>query len=221
MKAGAKWKQGADTCVFKPAVKCEGESGVRPGISRIVSGETAANEERVEEVLKARFPELIKNGSITVSSHVCSPEFTPEDEKLGEEIQVAFNQKKQGFINTRLGCESIDKSSSRNFITPEVDGVPYFQWASSDRSVSDKYKAIRNVIDAAVQLVPDNGPWVIHTDLHDGNILVKKALFNIEITGIDNYNYQYNFVTKDPNNFFADGENIFNLSLKFGLSIIF
>ena len=54
-----------------------------------------------------------------------------------------------------------------------------------------------------------------------GNILVNKALFNIEITGIDNYNYQYNFVTKDPNNFFADGENIFNLSVKFGLSIIF
>lgn len=63
--------------------------------------------------------------------------------------------------------------------------------------------------------------WVDMRGTLYGSIPVKKALFHIEITGIDNYNYQYYFKTKDPNNFFADGDNVFNLSARLGVSILF
>jgi hypothetical protein len=63
--------------------------------------------------------------------------------------------------------------------------------------------------------------WVDMRGTLYGSIPVKKALFHIEITGIDNYNYQYYFKTKDPANFFADGENVFNLSARLGVSILF
>jgi hypothetical protein len=169
MKAGAKWKEGADTCVFKPAVKCEGESDVRSGISRIQPNEIAADERQVEEVLKARFPRLIEDGSITVSSHVCVPEFTDDDLKSMGDVQFMERN------NSSRACARVTKDTPNlvNFITPEVNGVPYAESPLQRESRETKYKAIRNILNAVVQLVPDMGPWVIHTDAHIRNILIK------------------------------------------------
>jgi hypothetical protein len=166
MKAGAKWKEGADTCVFKPAVRCEGESDVRPGLSRVQSGDIATEERRVEEVLRTNFKELIEIGSVTISEHICKPAFTPEDEKLGEDIQVNRNQGRRG------PCDLDTTAELTNFITPER-GIPYAELVPKPVTPIEKYRLIRPVLEAAIMLVPDAGPWVIHTDLHTRNILVE------------------------------------------------
>ena len=169
MKAGAKWKEGTDTCVFKPAVKCVRETEVRPGISRVQPKDTAVDEQRVEEVLRTNFSELITNGSITVSSHVCDPEFTDDDLKSIGDVQFMERN------NTSRACARITKDTPNliNFITPEVNGVPYAESPIQRESNQTKYKAIRNILNAVIQLVPDTGPWVIHTDAHVRNILIK------------------------------------------------
>jgi len=63
--------------------------------------------------------------------------------------------------------------------------------------------------------------WVDMRGTLYGSIPVGKALFHAEVTGIDNYNFQYAFRSKDPDNFFADGENVFNLSARLGVSFLF
>jgi hypothetical protein len=173
-RGGAKWKQGADTCVFKPAVKCtEGTPSLDGMISRIQSDSTANEEKAVEEVLKASFPKLIENGSITVSSHVCTPVFEEGDLESSEEVAGANIYK--ALRGETTACQSITKSSTdlTNFITPER-GVPYAD-LPPPASLKERYSYLRPLLLTAISLVPDTGPWVIHTDCHTRNILVHEG----------------------------------------------
>jgi hypothetical protein len=97
-----------------------------------------------------------------------------------------------------------------------------FAWVKGLQKIGFKAERFAHNMDFFYWVIKDfRSAWVDMRGTLYGSIPVKKALFHFEITGIDNYNYQYYFKTKDPNNFFADGDNVFNLSARLGVSILF
>jgi hypothetical protein len=97
-----------------------------------------------------------------------------------------------------------------------------FAWVKGLQKVGFRVERYAHNMDFFYWVIKDfRSAWVDMRGTLYGSIPVKKALFHFEITGIDNYNYQYYFKTKDPNNFFADGDNVFNLSARLGVSILF
>ncbi len=97
-----------------------------------------------------------------------------------------------------------------------------FAWVKGLQKVGFRVERYAHNMDFFYWVIKDfRSAWVDMRGTLYGSIPVKKALFHFEITGIDNYNYQYYFKTKDPNNFFADGDNTFNLSARLGVSILF
>jgi hypothetical protein len=95
-------------------------------------------------------------------------------------------------------------------------------WVKGMNKIGFKAERFAHNMDFFYWVIKDfRSAWVDMRGTLYGSIPIKKALFHFEITGIDNYNYQYYFKTKDPNNFFADGDNVFNLSARLGVSILF
>lgn len=97
-----------------------------------------------------------------------------------------------------------------------------FAWVNGLQKIGFRAERYAHNMDFFYWVIKDfRSAWVDMRGTLYGSIPIKKALFHFEITGIDNYNYQYYFKTKDPNNFFADGDNVFNLSARLGVSILF
>ena len=95
-------------------------------------------------------------------------------------------------------------------------------WVKGMNKIGFKAERYAHNMDFFYWVIKDfRSAWVDMRGTLYGSIPVKKALFHFEVTGIDNYNYQYYFKTKDPNSFFADGYNVFNLSARLGVSILF
>jgi len=97
-----------------------------------------------------------------------------------------------------------------------------FAWVKGLQKVGFRAERFAHNMDFFYWVIKDfRSAWVDMRGTLYGSIPVNKALFHIEITAIDNYNYQYYFKTKDPANFFADGDNVFNLSARLGVSFLF
>ena len=168
-RGGAQWREGVDTCVFKPAVRCEGEADRREGVSRIRDKSVGERDTLIETKLREAFPMLVNALSVSVYSHVCTPEYDDEDaddelpweknggcEKLGE-IEPGPNPEHQNFITTKF------QGTLKSYLMP--GGVENIDRIREWKSV------LRYATRAAVELVPDNGPWIIHADCHFGNVL--------------------------------------------------
>lgn len=172
-KGGAKWKEGADTCVFKPAVTCQGEAGPRAGVSRIMRRELGVRDEFIERRIRETFPELVEAGRVAVHSVVCVPQYTADDIGRAE----GFVQKERGGCsklgNLRVGVNR----DHANFITAEFIG-PVFKYFDTERRGVQRLSQWRNVLldalDAGCRMVPDAGPWIVHADCHFGNILYRE-----------------------------------------------
>jgi hypothetical protein len=173
MKAGAIWQSGSDTCVFKPAVKCQGEQDVRPGVSRVMRRDKAVRDIEVENIIRHRFPELVTNGYVTVHEHECVPEFTESDL-----VKDDVNFEEKG------GCNKINvvspgmRADLTNLITPKRSGTLYprinVQMFPPTNEVKQKF--IQGALLGAIGLCPDDGrPWVIHTDCHLKNVLLDSS----------------------------------------------
>jgi hypothetical protein len=112
-----------------------------------------------EERVVRFFPELLANGSVTVFEKKCVPEFQGED----------FNQPTQSAAAGR-GCQRVNPVQGRderylNLLTGRrTDALHRLPDA-------EKRQRIRHALIAAVALVPDFGPWIIHVDAHLGNVL--------------------------------------------------
>ncbi len=168
MLAGAKWKSGTDTCVFKPAVKCQGETEVRPGVSRIRKKENAERDILIETRLRDAFPALVESGAVNVFSHQCVPEFTKED--IASDPAAVFSGK---------GCERLGEISEgpvpalTNLVTPEVmSSMKSALTQLPNLPTGNRIILMRRALQTAVDLVPDEGPWIIHADCHLGNVLL-------------------------------------------------
>lgn len=170
MYGGAKWRSGQDTCVFKPAVLCDGETAVAPNsVSRIVPRDTS--DEHTERIIRDTFPDLVADESVTLHTQSCTPSFTSAD------------LVPHSVYTPKPGCQSLEaaglltpgpKPQLVNLITPYRDG-------GAIRVLADNYMMpkgaklvalIQPILNAAVAMVPDDGPWVIHADCHFGNILL-------------------------------------------------
>jgi hypothetical protein len=164
---GAQWKEGADTCVFKPAVKCEGEAERRPGISRIGTVGTMAREIAVETALKNSYS-VMKYDNVpgaVVSTETCTPEYDASDLERSDTVGREDH-----------GCSKLQplapgpNAAHVNLVTPEWDGDVATLFRDPEKNKQWR-TILRDVFEAAVTFVPDDGPWIIHTDCHLGNIL--------------------------------------------------
>jgi hypothetical protein len=160
-RGGRKTFQGMDTCVYLPAVRCEGQAERTPNsVSRVKRNEDAEYDIQVEGRLRQYFPQLVENGSITVNSRVCRPNFQDEDGDPAHER-----------IQGDGGCSRVNPEHPgvderyQNLVTPLREGN------FNDLNKEERRQCVRDVIQAAIELVPDNGPWIIHGDAHLGNIM--------------------------------------------------
>lgn len=170
-----RWRSGADTCVFKPAIKCKGDSK-RPDdtyISRIVSVDSS--DPYNEDILRTKFPLLHQYKLISISDKVCVPEYLP-----GDEIP------EKDYTETGYGCSEmqIDYTNRTtyqvNLLTRKMLGSvsQYIKDMKIKDNLPAKLKILENALFASIMLVPDQGPWVVHMDLHFGNILVFQSVSN-------------------------------------------
>lgn len=182
----AQWREGVDTCVFNPAVKCEGEAqrpgeeelpeGVEPRtfVSRIRTRAKAGRDIEVETLIRTKFPKLVEYGSVSVYDRQCVPDYDEEDVKyeVPDEIRSS-GCGKLGQLKVGPNPEHV------NLITEKFDGevASYLYPDPNDEDEADQERLkewrsiIRHASSAAVVMVPDEGPWIIHTDCHLGNVL--------------------------------------------------
>lgn len=209
-----RWKSGADTCVMKPVVACL--EGLPPEVaanqdgyvSRIVAGTHQTSADAVTEAfLRTNFQPLIDAKVIVVSLRACEPAFVaPQDttqaQGYREKPLDQFGRITDGCVKVGIRQNDITSGVARtNLITPKfgdnLNGRPDFATATQQ----DMFRYLKTAIIASVFLVPDNGPWLIHEDLHMGNVLqiirppadVTKTLGNVTFTlnGIGQRNDQY------------------------------
>jgi hypothetical protein len=192
----AQWREGVDTCVFNPAVRCVGEPERREGVSRIRNKDVGARDTLIETKLREAFPALVEAMAVSVYSHTCTPEYDAEDarddvpgmirsggcERLGE-IVPGPNPEHQNFITAKF------QGSLNAYLVPE--GVP-----NNDR-IRDWKSLLAYATRAAVDLVPDDGPWIIHADCHFGNVLWRSRYDGVVVTSLGDWGRA--ILIEDPN----------------------
>ena len=169
VRGGVLWKEGADTCVFKPAVRCEGETEREPdAVSRIVNTTQAGRDLEVETLIRTAFPDLVERNLVTVHTRSCVPEYDDEDMAFDKKFQPASDG----------GCAKLDDmgglgvyKAHTNMITP-LRGVTFLNFLGTKPNFKPLWKSmLSSILEASLTLVSDTGPWVIHTDCHLNNVL--------------------------------------------------
>ena len=179
-RGGAVWKEGADTCVFKPAVRCIGEPNRRQGVSRMVNANLAGTPElRAQEAIVA----LGINKGVVVYSQTCAPSYNANDLAGAPGFRA----------RNGMGCSKLqpppvivgNQPAHLNMITEEWHAPleDYFNPADYNLALirkRDWRNVLYHAIEAAIELVRDQGPLIIHTDCHFYNIMVRYAPDGIE-----------------------------------------
>ncbi len=184
-KGAAEWRQGADTCVLDVSVGCKNNPSVKrekPGyVSRIVP--KGSEDATTEQMIQNAFPEMVKNGLLCVSEDQCTPKFESyrnlREAKYtsGPCSKITKEYQDAGKKNLYTIHQGNVEDKYVNLITKKYDGsfADYLK-SKSSTTILEAFKVLRGVMNAAVALVPDNSPsWVIHGDLHQGNILYKAS----------------------------------------------
>jgi hypothetical protein len=174
-KGGLKWKQGADGCIFKPSVLCKGATHENPPntISKVVP--KGSIDEYVESVISSRFRNVVDGKGVLIASQRCTPEFSFVNDWESKTIQAAKKNTpcktidtKHPDLYTNFVIERYDTDFFSAVNPPAIGTAPPVQL-----DLLSTLKLLRRSLNAAVALVPDDGPWVIGLDFHIGNILVK------------------------------------------------
>lgn len=169
--AGAgRWRQGANACIFKPAVSCENEPPPEGHISRIVKVIPGVENRDVkyETILKTNFPQMVEEGLVSVYTKICKPTYVTKDSLV-----------MPGFPKGKGACSDIvtnnsDSENQINLITP-IQGETLDDKAKSSKDIGmETFNFLRPAFKAAIALVSNNSGWLINMDLHGGNILTNK-----------------------------------------------
>ncbi len=163
---GLRWKQGSDACIFKPSVQCKGQ-GPNPAntISKIIP--KGSLDERVETVIQTHFPHVVAGKGVLIAQKRCTPEFSAQNENVDSNIEDSCKSPLPPCFRTKF----LSPENYTNFVVEEYDTSYHYE--SYSLSLSKKIKLLKRPINAAVAMVPDEGPWVIGLDFHANNIFVK------------------------------------------------
>lgn len=204
-----RWRAGADTCVMKPVVACaEGNTPAQVTanpdgyVSRVVSADS--EDADTEQFIRTHFQPLIDANIVAVSIHACTPEFREADNNTQQQ-EMEYNHG-AGCSNLGIGqyVSGISGDGKTNLITPKF-GKDIFAKAGNTFAYATHqqlFLCLKTAIIAAISLVPDNGPWLIHSDLHLGNVLeilnpVQRSVrvgsieFTLMANGVDEGNKQF------------------------------
>ena len=170
-RGGKKWKEGSDGCIFYPAVSCQGDpktNVVDMGfLSKIIP--KGSIDESVENFIATHFPHIVAGKGVLIAERRCTPQFKSTNLNTG------------GLPVKNGPCKALDEKHPElytNFITEKYDDKNFYQTVKEEPYISDtllKLKLLRRALNAAVALVPDDGPWVLGFDFHIGNIFVKQG----------------------------------------------
>jgi hypothetical protein len=176
-----RWRAGADTCVMKPVVACaEGNTPAQvtanPNgyVSRLVRSD---NEDAgTEQFIRTHFQPVIDAGIIAVSIHACTPSFNPVDDNgQQQEVDYATHRSGSGCENLGIGqyVSGTSGEGKTNLITPRFGKDLFAKLGNAFGKATHQqmFLCLKTAIIAAISLVPDTGPWLIHSDLHLGNVL--------------------------------------------------
>lgn len=168
LKGGLRWKQGADGCVFKPSVACQGDTTPNPSntVSKIMP--KGSVEERVQNFLQEKFPNVVAAKGVSIAVKRCTPQYTPQNENMSANIEKSGDPE----IPPCFRLKFLRPEGYTNFVLEEYDDD--LNNAAKTKSAEDIKGYLRNALNAAVALVPDDGPWVLGYDFHPGNIFLKK-----------------------------------------------
>lgn len=166
-KGGLRWRQGTDGCIFKPSVSCKRATQANPAntISKIIP--KGSHDERVEEVIEKNFPNVVAGKGVLIAKQRCVPDFKTQNENMSSNIE-------QSCTNPLPPCfrmKFLTPENYTNFIVEEYDTT--FFHVSDGLDLDDSLRLLQRAINAAIAMVPDEGPWVIGLDFHSGNIFVK------------------------------------------------
>jgi len=184
---GRKVASGGDTCIYAPAVACEGEGGVRTpdSVSRIIPRGLGGHDIAIEVRIARDFPELVRGGYVTVHTKSCTPDFQGED----------FDPPAKRWDN-KYACTRTVNPTARgpdraytNLITPKRLGDGF--------ALPPTNENFAGAFAGAIGLVPDDGPWIIHGDLHLGNVLYSTDVSGNNHTGLSDWGRS--FVIENPN----------------------
>ncbi len=181
-RGGAQWRTGSDTCVYKPAVPCPDDNGVRApnSVSRIREKTGAADDIRVENLIKTTFPKLVSSGVVTVHTKACIPAFgSYYDETTKELSSDLASELPWEDRYEQNGCKKVDSTTTAeeltNMITPAGSSTLWEYLAANPQLTREgKLALLRPILNAAVEMVPDKGPCIIHADCHLDNVLMRK-----------------------------------------------
>ena len=173
------WRQGADTCVFKPAVSCADNPSVEYGpeyVSRVTTPDDRAAQ--VETILKKEFSDLIDSGWVTAYEHSCKPYYKAPDYKFTDSFKDKYVRPMRlgkriqpyGACETKIRANNIASNAQVNLISKRV-GDAFADVHVNRFDIRQCVDELQYAFSAAVALVPDVGTWILHTDLHSGNIL--------------------------------------------------
>lgn len=168
MKGGLQWKEGSDTCIFKPSVACKEDPITYPSdIPNMISRVVKKTEPDIanEKLIRDNFPDLVKRGIVSVFQTECTPQFIEGNRNVSNSITYS------GPCMKRPASVYLS-----NLITPEYTDSFRSYIKTNNIGSLRAIQLLRGAICAAIELVPDNKVWVIHGDLHLNNVLVKQDL---------------------------------------------
>lgn len=184
---GIRWKQGSDGCIFLPAVECEGKPDLYSSnpmyLSKMMPKGTP--DERTETFIANHFPSVVNGKGVLISVERCIPRFSDSRNKNGSpNVQRKFIDPRHYRTQTNAfdampPCQKIDMTTPErytNFVMEKYANETYYEVCQRNDYINDNFKKIkllRKALNAAVALVPDNGPWVLGYDFHVNNIFVK------------------------------------------------
>lgn len=169
------WDQGDDGCIFYPRVACAGEKVPIPNdptlLSKIVPVKSLDMD--VELFLRKRFLHVVNKKGVLIARNYCVPQFVVEDWMPSPKLSEKLASSKYGACHGILADKTNEKY--QNILYEKYDDT-YFNAIQQEPFLSSPSKCLnllRHAFNAAVALVPDAGPWVLHIDLQANNVFVK------------------------------------------------
>lgn len=183
-KGGKVLASGGYGCVFKPALKCEGESKRATGkISKLMSAKHATEEYQEINSIKAKL-DSIKNYQdyyLIYDATLCKPSKLATTD-LEEYASKCTALPKEGITKTNINV-NLDKLMALNIPN---GGLPVDDYLYNNGSFEKIYKLHMSLFKLLKKgIVPMNEKYIYHDDIKDSNILIDDSSSELKSRLID------------------------------------